>query len=191
MRPGVSPSIAALGTGADQRRVVHADPRPFRAAPDPPGAAHRARVCRRAADRRPIGTRTGALDDSRGFMRWRRSGLVVGGAHRRRTGSTSCIQVDALMVGIVVLAYSNWSLTDRHYQAQTRRLRAVADVARRLGLTTNSSEVAAAVLGGCHETYPDATWGRVLLFDAASRRPRNSPADPRWPRAWRRQRGRW
>ena len=75
------------------------------------------------------------------------------------------IQIDALVVGVVVLAYSNWSLTDRHYQAQTRRLRAVADVARRLGLTTDSGEVAAAVLGGCHETYPDATWGRVLLFD--------------------------
>ena len=83
-------------------------------------------------------------------------------------GVNQLLQVDALMVGVVVLAYSNWSLTDRHYQAQTRRLRAVADVARRLGLTTNSSEVAAAVLGGCHETYPDATWGRVLLFDAAS-----------------------
>jgi diguanylate cyclase (GGDEF)-like protein len=83
-------------------------------------------------------------------------------------GVNELIQVDALVVGIVVLAYSNWSLTDRHYQAQTRRLRAVADVARRLGLTTDSSEVAAAVLGGCHETYPDATWGRVLLFEAAS-----------------------
>ena len=83
-------------------------------------------------------------------------------------GVNQLLQVDALMVGVVVLAYANWSLTDRHYQAQTRRLRAVADVARRLGLTTNSSEVAAAVLGGCHETYPDATWGRVLLFDAAS-----------------------
>src|SRR6202035_4023824 len=76
--------------------------------------------------------------------------------------------VDALIIGVVVLAYSNWSLTDRHSQAQTRRLRAVADVARRLGLTTDSSEVAAAVLGGCHETYPDATWGRVLLFDSTS-----------------------
>lgn len=83
-------------------------------------------------------------------------------------GVNELLQVDALMVGVVVLAYSNWSLTDRHYQAQTRRLRAVADVARRLGLTTDSSEVAAAVLGGCHETYPDATWGRVLLFEAGS-----------------------
>jgi diguanylate cyclase (GGDEF)-like protein len=83
-------------------------------------------------------------------------------------GVNELLQVDALMVGVVVLAYSNWSLTDRHYQAQTRRLRAVADVARRLGLTTDSSEVAAAVLGGSHETYPDATWGRVLLFDAGS-----------------------
>jgi diguanylate cyclase (GGDEF)-like protein len=83
-------------------------------------------------------------------------------------GVNQLIQVDALMVGVVVLAYSNWSLTDRHYQAQTRRLRAVADVARRLGLTTDSGEVAAAVLGGCHESYPDATWGRVLLFDAPS-----------------------
>jgi diguanylate cyclase (GGDEF)-like protein len=81
-------------------------------------------------------------------------------------GPNLLIQIDALVVGVVVLAYSNWSLTDRHYQAQTRRLRAVADVARRLGLTTDSSEVAAAVLGGCHETYPDATWGRVLLFDS-------------------------
>jgi diguanylate cyclase (GGDEF)-like protein len=35
-------------------------------------------------------------------------------------------------------------------------------------LTTDSSEVAAAVLGGCHETYPDATWGRVLLFEAGA-----------------------
>ena len=25
-----------------------------------------------------------------------------------------------------------------------------------------------AVLGGCHETYPDATWGRVLLFEAGA-----------------------
>jgi diguanylate cyclase (GGDEF)-like protein len=83
-------------------------------------------------------------------------------------GVNQLIQITALMVGVVVLAYSNWSLTDRHYQAQTRRLRAVADVARRLGLTTDSGEVAAAVLGGCHETYPDATWGRVLLFDATS-----------------------
>src|ERR1019366_6214328 len=55
-------------------------------------------------------------------------------------GVNELIQVDALVVGIVVLAYSNWSLTDRHYQAQTRRLRAVADLARRLGLTTDSSE---------------------------------------------------
>ena len=83
-------------------------------------------------------------------------------------GVNELIQIDALVVGVVVLAYSNWSLTDRHYQAQTRRLRAVADVARRLGLTTDSSEVAAAVLGGCHETYPDATWGRVLLFESDS-----------------------
>src|ERR1039457_4369581 len=83
-------------------------------------------------------------------------------------GVNQLIQITALMVGVVVLAYSNWSLTDRHYQAQTRRLRAVADVARRLGLTTDSGVVAAAVLGGCHDTYPDATWGRVLLFDATS-----------------------
>ena len=83
-------------------------------------------------------------------------------------GVAELIQLDALVVGVVVLAYSNWSLTDRHYQAQSRRLRAVADVARRLGLTTDSSEVAAAVLGGCHETYPDATWGRVLLFDTTA-----------------------
>jgi diguanylate cyclase (GGDEF)-like protein len=83
-------------------------------------------------------------------------------------GTNQLIQIEALLVGVVILAYSNWSLTDRHYQAQTRRLRAVADVARRLGLTTDSSEVAAAVLGGCHETYPDATWGRVLLFDAGA-----------------------
>ncbi len=83
-------------------------------------------------------------------------------------GTNQLIQIEALLVGVVILAYSNWSLTDRHYQAQTRRLRAVADVARRLGLTTDSSEVAAAVLGGCHETYPDATWGRVLLFEAGA-----------------------
>jgi diguanylate cyclase (GGDEF)-like protein len=83
-------------------------------------------------------------------------------------GVNQLLQVEALVIGVVVLAYSNWSLTERHYQAQTRRLRAVADVARRLGLTTDSSEVAAAVLGGCHETYPDATWGRVLLFEADS-----------------------
>jgi diguanylate cyclase (GGDEF)-like protein len=83
-------------------------------------------------------------------------------------GLIELIQVDALVVGVVVLAYANWSLTDRHYEAQTRRLRAVADVARKLGLTTDSRGVAAAVLGGCHETYPDATWGRVLLFDAGS-----------------------
>ena len=83
-------------------------------------------------------------------------------------GTNQLIQIEALLVGVVILAYSNWSLTDRHYQAQTRRWRAVADVARRLGLTTDSSEVAAAVLGGCHETYPDATWGRVLLFDAGA-----------------------
>jgi diguanylate cyclase (GGDEF)-like protein len=83
-------------------------------------------------------------------------------------GAKELVQVDALVVGVVVLAYSNWSLTDRHYQAQSRRLLAVADVARRLGFTTDSKEVAAAVLGGCHETYPDASWGRVLLFDAGS-----------------------
>ena len=83
-------------------------------------------------------------------------------------GINQLIQIEALVVGVVVLAYSNWSLTNRHYQAQTRRLRAVADVARRLGLTTDSGEVAAAVLGGCHETYPDATWGRVLLFDTGA-----------------------
>jgi diguanylate cyclase (GGDEF)-like protein len=83
-------------------------------------------------------------------------------------GFTQLLQVGALMVVVAVLAYSNWTLTDRHYQAQTRRLRAVADVARRLGLTTDSREVAAAVLGGCHETYPDATWGRVLLFEAGA-----------------------
>jgi diguanylate cyclase (GGDEF)-like protein len=83
-------------------------------------------------------------------------------------GVKELIQVDALVVGVVVLAYSNWSLTDRHYQAQTRRLRAVADVARRLGLTTDSRGVAAAVLGGCHEAYPDATWGRIMLFDTDS-----------------------
>jgi diguanylate cyclase (GGDEF)-like protein len=83
-------------------------------------------------------------------------------------GFQELIQSGALVVGVVVLAYSNWSLTDRHYQAQSRRLRAVADVARRLGLTTDSKGVAAAVLDGCHETYPDATWGRVLLFDTAT-----------------------
>jgi diguanylate cyclase (GGDEF)-like protein len=83
-------------------------------------------------------------------------------------GIKELIQVDALVIGVVVLAYSNWSLTERHYQAQSRRLRAVADVARRLGLTTDSRGVAAAVLGGCHEAYPDATWGRVLLFDTDS-----------------------
>ena len=83
-------------------------------------------------------------------------------------GSKELVQVDALVVGVVVLAYSNWSLTNRHYQAQSRRLLAVADVARRLGFTTDSKEVAAAVLGGCRETYPDASWGRVLLFDTGS-----------------------
>ncbi len=83
-------------------------------------------------------------------------------------GLKELVQIDALVIGVVVLAYSNWSLTHRHYQAQSRRLGAVADVARRLGLTTDSKGVAAAVLGGCHETYRDATWGRVLLFDTAS-----------------------
>jgi diguanylate cyclase (GGDEF)-like protein len=83
-------------------------------------------------------------------------------------GLKELIQVDVLAVGVVVLAYANWSLTDRRYEAQTRRLQAVADVARRLGLTTNSRGVASAVLGGCHDTYPDASWGRLLLFDAAS-----------------------
>jgi diguanylate cyclase (GGDEF)-like protein len=83
-------------------------------------------------------------------------------------GAKELVQVDALVIGVVVLAYSNWSLTDRHYQAQSRRLRAVADVARRLGLTTDSRGVAAAVLEGCHQAYPDATWGRVLLFDTDS-----------------------
>jgi diguanylate cyclase (GGDEF)-like protein len=81
-------------------------------------------------------------------------------------GVKELIQVGALVVGLVVLAYANWSLTDRRYESQSRRLRAVADVARRLGLTTDSRGVAAAVLTGCHETYPDATWGRILLFDA-------------------------
>src|SRR6202051_1395241 len=57
-------------------------------------------------------------------------------------GVNQLLQVEALVIGVVVLAYSNWSLTDRHYQAQTRRLRAVADVARRLGLTTDSGGVA-------------------------------------------------
>src|ERR1700693_2581345 len=83
-------------------------------------------------------------------------------------GVNQLLQVDALMVGVVVLAYSNWSLTDRHYQAQTRRLRAVADVARRLGLTTDSPGVAAAVLGGCHEASPDPRGGRIMLFDTDS-----------------------
>jgi diguanylate cyclase (GGDEF)-like protein len=86
----------------------------------------------------------------------------------RAYGLAQLIQVDALVVGVVVLAYANWSLTDRHYESQTRRLRTVADVARTLGLTTDSSGVAAAVLGGCHSTYPDATWGRVLLFEAST-----------------------
>jgi len=73
---------------------------------------------------------------------WWWGGLYASG------GVKGLIQVDALVIGVVVLAYSNWSLTDRHYQAQSRRLRAVADVARRLGLTTDSGGVAAAVLGG-------------------------------------------
>ena len=83
-------------------------------------------------------------------------------------GSKELVQVGALVVGLVVLAYANWSLTDRRYKSQTRRLRAVADVARRLGLTTDSRGVAAAVLTGCHETYPEATWGRILLFDTTA-----------------------
>ncbi|HUZ69599.1 MAG TPA: bifunctional diguanylate cyclase/phosphodiesterase [Candidatus Saccharimonadales bacterium] len=93
---------------------------------------------------------------------WWWSGMLVGG------GVKELIQIDALVIGVSVLAYFNWSLTERHYQAQTRRLRAVADVAQRLGLTTDSGGVAAAVLSGCHEAYPDATWGRVLLFDTDS-----------------------
>jgi diguanylate cyclase (GGDEF)-like protein len=91
-----------------------------------------------------------------------------GGMYASDGGLKELIQIDALVIGVVVLAYSNWSLTDRHYQAQSRRLRAVADVARRLGLTTDSKGVAAAVLGGCNDAYPDATWGRVLLFDTAT-----------------------
>ncbi len=83
-------------------------------------------------------------------------------------GVKELVQVGALVVGLVVLAYANWSLTDRRYESQTRRLRAVADVARRLGLTTDSRGVSAAVLTGCHETYPEATWGRILLFDTSA-----------------------
>jgi diguanylate cyclase (GGDEF)-like protein len=93
---------------------------------------------------------------------WWWSGMMDGG------GVKELIQIEALVIGVTVLAYSNWSLTERHYQAQSRRLRAVADVAQRLGLTTDSRGVAAAVLSGCHEAYPDATWGRVLLFDTDS-----------------------
>ena len=93
---------------------------------------------------------------------WWWAGMLANG------GIKELIQIDALVIGVTVLAYSNWTLTDRHYQAQSRRLRAVADVAQRLGLTTDSGGVAAAVLNGCHDAYPDATWGRVLLFDTNS-----------------------
>ena len=47
---------------------------------------------------------------------WWWSGMFATG------GAKELIQVDALVIGVVVLAYSNWSLTDRHYQAQSRRL---------------------------------------------------------------------
>ena len=125
-----------------------------------PVPAHRPRIRRSAAHRRSGWTSTCAHHDPAGSQRGNDRGLVVGrlvrdvrlqGARSRSARSWSAWSCSHMRTGHSQIAAMS---------ARRRRLRAVADVARRLGLTTNSRGVAAAVLTGCHETYPEATWGR-------------------------------
>ncbi|MFN2582434.1 MAG: EAL domain-containing protein, partial [Candidatus Dormibacteria bacterium] len=90
---------------------------------------------------------------------WWRAGLIG-------SSTEGLVVVSLLLLSLGMLMYANWSLLDRHSQAQTRRLRAVAETARRLGLARDWREVSDAVLRGLHEAYPFVTWGGVLILEA-------------------------
>ncbi|MBV8194569.1 MAG: bifunctional diguanylate cyclase/phosphodiesterase [Candidatus Dormibacteraeota bacterium] len=92
-------------------------------------------------------------------LAWWRAGLIVG------KGPDTLLAGLGLMIGAALLIYANWSLLDRHSQSQSRRLRAVADTARRLGLARDWREVSEATLQGLHEAYPLITWGGIVVLD--------------------------
>jgi diguanylate cyclase (GGDEF)-like protein len=71
----------------------------------------------------------------------------------------------ALIVGIAIFSSLAVVTTTERIRRQARRTNAIAIAAQRVGLSTDLGEVAAAVLTACHEVYPDADFGGVLLFD--------------------------
>jgi diguanylate cyclase (GGDEF)-like protein len=94
---------------------------------------------------------------------WLRIGAVT--SH----GIGGLVAVELLVGSLPVLAYTNWSLTDRHSQNQTRRMRTIAEAARHVGGATTVRDVVKSALLVCRDTYAQATWGAVLLSDAHRR----------------------
>lgn len=83
-------------------------------------------------------------------------------------GVASVVVAEVVFVGIAFVVYANWALLDSHAALQTRRLWAVADTAREIGLARDRHDVATAVLSTCHAAYPKAAWGGILLHNGAS-----------------------
>jgi diguanylate cyclase (GGDEF)-like protein len=94
---------------------------------------------------------------------WWHAGLIAG------QGVLSLAVADVCFAGVALVAYANWALLDTHATLQTRRLSAIADTARELGLARDRDEVAAAVLSTCHAAYPKAGWGGIVLYDEQRR----------------------
>jgi diguanylate cyclase (GGDEF)-like protein len=72
-----------------------------------------------------------------------------------------------LLAAIVVLVLVTLRLVTDQLQIEIRRTEAIANAAQRVGLATDLSEVARAVLEACCASYPAADQGGVLLYDAA------------------------
>jgi diguanylate cyclase (GGDEF)-like protein len=93
---------------------------------------------------------------------WWRAGLLPD------LGTVTIVATIALVAGVSTLAFENWAITEAEASVHSARLHAMANAARRLGLATDVSAVARAVLGACRDTYAEVTHGGILLFDSRS-----------------------
>jgi diguanylate cyclase (GGDEF)-like protein len=93
-----------------------------------------------------------------GFV-WSRIGVLAS------FGAGGFLTGEALVGALPLLAYTNWSLTDRHTQNQTQRMLTIAEAARRVSAATTVADVVREALLACRETYPQTTWGGILVAD--------------------------
>ena len=80
-----------------------------------------------------------------------------------------------MLGGVVMTAYVDWKILQDRIKLQVGRLNAIAGAAQRLGVATDYTAVASAILQAARDSYPAANYGGVLLYDPATDRLRSLP----------------